>query len=331
MIYKLFSHFSILFIFNLFFSCSRDLEEVNVTEGKKLNPPQNLSVEYAMDGTISLNWSKSYENILGYRVYQAVNFENNTYYPIFVTEQTYIIIKNLNYDTTYFYKITVYNQNVESDFSNIVSGKPGDVYRPQMPYGLVVFGSNYENKKQMSLSWYPNPEGDILKYLIYRKVEINSISGEYEKINETPTNMFIDTNNLKAGYKYYYKIAAVDKANSISPISYEESDYILEKSILLSPEDLSLLSGNTIFKWEKVNNASGYMFVLSDSPYGNEIWSSTIENNNQGLQLILSSSILEMAKMYFWKVLSFSKSTSHPNSFSQVRSFYYYPQFLINL
>ena len=253
-----------------------------------MNPPQNLSVEYARDGMISLNWSKSYENILGYRVYQAVNFENNTYYPIFVTEQTYIIIKNLNYDTTYFYKITVYNQNVESDFSNIVSGKPGDVYRPQMPYGLVVFGSNYENKKQMSLSWYPNPEGDILKYLIYRKVEINSISGEYEKINETPTNMFIDTNNLKAGYKYYYKIVAVDKANSISPISYEESDYILEKSILLSPGDLSLLSGNTIFKWEKVNNASGYMFVLSDSPYGNEIWSSIIENNNQGLQLILT-------------------------------------------
>ncbi len=119
----------------------------------------------------------------------------------------------LNSGTTYWYKITAYdNGNNESAKTGAVSATPVDL-PPAAPVGL----SASPGSKQISLSWTANIESDVTGYMIYRSASQN---GTYTMINtvNAPTTTYTNT-GLSDGTTYWYKIKAYDAGSNESLLS----------------------------------------------------------------------------------------------------------------
>ena len=112
--------------------------------------------------------------------------------------------RDVQTDSTYFYRYRVITkQGFISPFSGAANARTKPV--PQAPTGLRASGVQ---ARRVSLSWKPNPEKDINRYIIYRS---DAAGKEYKKIEVQPGNKtdFIDT-KLPDGKTYSYKIKAVD-------------------------------------------------------------------------------------------------------------------------
>jgi hypothetical protein len=91
---------------------------------------------------------------------------------------------------------------------------------------------------------------------------------------------------------------------------------------LLNPQDNGTTDYNPVFKWKKVENASGYIIFVSTSKFGNEIWKKVITGENSDtLSVTYLGPSLYDGRIYFWKVATFTKSENMINSISETRSF----------
>lgn len=102
-----FINLSLLFI--LFLGCNRETLIDPVNDGKPPAIPTDLQVFGAQDGEIGTEWHKNSEsNITGYKIYRSIN---KPYNFIFITQvnDNYFIDEHLEYDSTYYYKISVVN------------------------------------------------------------------------------------------------------------------------------------------------------------------------------------------------------------------------------
>jgi fibronectin type 3 domain-containing protein len=324
---SIFFHFiqKIGIFFPVFFSvfilsCNRDLDIIEGTD-TTVNPPETLVITSAHDGTVLLKWNKSNSEILGYNIYLSYSGASGTFENIGNTTNEYYYVLGLEYNITYYFEVTAYNILNESEPSNIVNAKPTNMLYPSIPSGFSVYANYTQNTKSMNLSWYPNPEGDISKYYVYKSDGITM-----SLIAETQNNNYTDTSGLEIGKRYYYRITAVDKGGLESAPSFVENDVILEKSVLLTPKDKETISKYPTFKWKTVKNAYGYIISLSTAVNGNEIWTKTIEENElEEYSYTLNENILTYGKTYYWKIFTIGKSTAYPNSCSDIKSFYYYP------
>jgi hypothetical protein len=101
------------------------------------------------------------------------------------------------------------------------SGSASDTTPPAQVAGLTITPAS---NSQLNLNWNANTELDINHYNVYRSTipsfSVNLLSDA--PIAQPTSNSYSDT-GLASATSYYYKVAAVDNANNIGPLSTEVS------------------------------------------------------------------------------------------------------------
>ncbi len=227
------------FAFIIFYGCERPTNLNQSDDGIPPAVPVNLQIYFAGDGEISLDWIQNYESDLkGYNIYRSLN--DSSYSFLSFTTNTYFDDDSLDYNQTYYYKITavdIYGR--ESSLSSKISAKPENKNPPikiRYPY---INARNWEGKIEIYLSWDRNPESDIKGYFIYRNNKNAFTADSTNLIGFTRNVFFNDTSELVFYHEYYYKIKAVDKGNITGTSSDEISDHILEIPGIVYPKDNS--------------------------------------------------------------------------------------------
>lgn len=108
--------------------------------------------------------------------------------------------------------------SVESADSELVVVSPRDTFPPTAPANLVVVlvPATPENPAAIELSWSISPEADVAGYHVYRS-EQEGTPGERLNREMLLVPTFRDTSVMQG--RYYYSVAAVDRAGNESPRS----------------------------------------------------------------------------------------------------------------
>jgi hypothetical protein len=152
--------------------------------------------------------------------------------------------RDVQTECPYFYRYRVITeQGFISPFS--VAARARTKPDPQAPTGLRASGVQ---ARRVFLSWKPNPEKDIHRYIIYRS---DAGEKEYKKIGAQPGNKtdFVDT-KLADGKTYYYRIKAVDADGLESEFSQAIS--AMTKALPPSPKGIEAEGGKgkITISWE---------------------------------------------------------------------------------
>jgi hypothetical protein len=310
--------------FSLFSGCQKLSSIPTSQDNFIIVPPANLIVVGAHDAAILIYWNPvsavgfSYYNI--YFGTKPANLRLTT-----ETTDNAFFIDSLNYDSTYFFQVTaVYSNDSESTPSNLVSAKPVNVYPPNTPIGLTVQGHNDNSGKYMTIFWNANTDDDLGGYEVYRDT---SASFQPDTINFSnlisisQTNVFRDSSNLTVSRNYYYKIIAFDFDHWRSQPSQSANDRILDRPSLISPADNSTFSAqdNLSFTFGAVDGSSGYIFYITASPNGGDVFTTNLAPGQDSV--FISGSSLNPNELYFWHVAATTNDPNIPNSTSLVYSF----------
>jgi len=106
---------------------------------------------------------------------------------------------------------------VESSDSVSAIVTPQDVYPPSVPQGLVaavIVGDPTKQQSEVDVSWSINPETDLAGYRVYRS-EQQETRGELITPDLLLSPAYRDT-SVQAGHRYWYRVAAVDRAGNES-------------------------------------------------------------------------------------------------------------------
>jgi len=152
---------------------------------------------------------------------------------------------HLKDNAEYFYKIHSVNVvDVHSPDSPIIS-----VVTKPIPVAVTGLRADQLEVKQVSLSWQSNPEADIKEYNIFRGDSSQSIK---KHIKDVSGSVFAYTDKrLKDGWKYFYKVRAVDKDKLLGDFSSIVSS--ITKPLPVKPMGLSIEFNNAQIKlsWHK--------------------------------------------------------------------------------
>lgn len=191
--------------------------------------PTGLEGEALSDTEILLTWEANIEQDLeGYFVFMndSSDIESGSFRLIGVvsSEDTFFEVTGLVEQTTYYFKLQAFDEVPNnSPFSELVNVTTPDIIPPQSPEGLEVINSTHNS---LTLSWTPNPEPDVIGYIIYRSL---SKFKQYNQITPEPlVNIPFTDSNLDDDTIYYYKLIAVDDANLTSYFS----DFVSGKTLL---------------------------------------------------------------------------------------------------
>jgi hypothetical protein len=317
---------SLLFV--LFLSCNRETLIEPLDDGKPPAIPTDLKIFGSQDGEISIEWHKNSEsNITGYKIYRSINKPNNF---IFITQvnDNYFIDEHLEYDSTYYYKISAVNSfGLESPMTDFVYAKPINIYTPLSPTNVRINARNWSPVPAILLYWNPPSDTDIKGYYIYRSITESFDADTLHYLDFTQLTSYSDTKNIILLTKYYYKIKAVDKGLLKSRATSEISDVILNSPTLIFPSNNSIIRELTEFRFKTVSLPATYKLVIqSNDVYGTvKEFNFTSELLDQEIKINASGIQLESSKTYTWRVFTYTSSEIDPNSFSGNFTFTYIP------
>lgn len=326
--YLIFRIIITLLFFSIFISCNREA----ITEPPDLNTPPSIPVGLivfgASDGEVGIEWNSNFEsNMKGYNIYRSINNPDNFNYINFTT-MNYYIDDSLDYNTTYYYRITAINKaEKESDYTSYVSATPINLYPPLTPYYLIASARNNNESYSITLSWNKSLDTDLKGYEIYRSESQNftADSSTFYKFLEISkfSSSFVDNDNLKILTPYYYKLRAVDKGDLKSPFSAEVTDMILDSPVLTYPENESYFYNSIYFKFITSSHPAKYKFVIqSNEIYGTVYAMDLVLNNiHEEVTIYPENLYLQLNKKYYWRVLTYTNNSDEPNSFSRLFSF----------
>ncbi len=191
--------------------------EVSINNVTGPNVPTRVYASNLGTGSsLKIGWKPSSSwDVVGYRVYRAVDSGIGPYQVIATTTQAVYYDTNLNEFYRYYYKIRSYDiAGNESIDSAVVKGVPDRP--PVTPTGLTV--NNPGVGQQLDLTWEPIPDEpidpftnkpDFLGYNLYAATQPG---GPYGLVNMQPiTGTSYSHIGLQDGTRYYYKITAVDQ------------------------------------------------------------------------------------------------------------------------
>ncbi len=231
---KTFIAFTILLFF---YSCERPTNISNADDGIPPAVPSGLSVYFAGDGEIILDWQNNSEpDFDGYNIYRST--DDSIFNKIIFTKNNYFYDDTLSYDTIYFYKITAVDiWGTESAATSIVSAQPVNKNKPGTPRYLSTSARNWEDNRSIYLNWQANYDSDIKQYNIYRGTNINFSSDSSSLVGSSIEPEFTDTFNLNLYTIYYYKVRALDKGDLLSDESEIVNDQIVGIPEVIFPLD----------------------------------------------------------------------------------------------
>ncbi len=306
-----------------FAGCQREIDMVQPGSGLPPAVPVGLTVVYADDGSIALFWQSNTEpDLYGYNVYRSTDSVN--FMAINFTSNNYYVDDSLNYNTTYYYRITAINLgNKESLPSNIVSGKPINLYAPSQPQGLSINARNWEGNISVYLSWNPNYEGDIAGFNIYRSLSPDFNSDSANLIGFSNGIDFTDTLNFKLYMQYYYRIRAVDKGGLISTQTPEVNDEIYGIPQIIFPQDGTQTTYFSSFVIKAVGVPADYKIVVQDNKFFGTFWSTDFSSSvtNDIISISFNPYYINTGVTYYWRVATYSQNVNQPNSVSPLYKF----------
>ena len=304
-------------------SCNRPLEISSSNDNIPPATPMDVAIYAAYDGEIGIEWqSNSEPDLKGYNVYRKTDSTN--YKVIDFTNDNYFIDDSLDYNTTYYYKISaVDNSNLESPLSNEVSAKPVNKYKPYAIQNININARNWEDTVSIYLNWVPSGETDIEGYNIYKSMVPAFSPDSASLIEFTKNDFYSDTSNLSFYTNYYYKIKAVDKGGLVSDESPEVIDEIYEIPKIIFPKNNTSIFPFSDFLIEALKVPATYQIIVQTNEFFGEIWSNTISTGvtNDTLNIGFNPNYIYPNKFYYWRVITFSNDNSEPNSVSRLYKF----------
>jgi len=294
-----------LFILLLLQSCDRSSVSEPVDDGLPPAQPSNLSVYYARDGEIGIEWRRNNEpDLMGYNIYRSIG-ETDEFALLDFTTNEYYIDSSLEYDLTYFYKISAVDiASRESNLSQIVSATPENYYAPLSPGSLIINARNWYDSLSIKLSWSPPVDNDLAGYEIYRGDSSGFAPAENNFIGFSSTLSFTDKSNLELLKSYFYKIISVDKGGLKSIPSLEISDMIFDSPVIISPANGTNINYNSEFRIKTVGAEARYKLVIQANELVGIIEEANISSNIVNGEIEINS----------------------PNSFTDLYNFTIYPE-----
>ncbi|UCG13849.1 MAG: hypothetical protein JSU72_05090 [Deltaproteobacteria bacterium] len=191
-----------------------------ILEGRTVDRVTGIQATGNMIREIHLHWQPSpFVAVQGYRIYRSTSAEG-TFEPIAELPgseiTTYVDQEALADATTYFYRVTVYNQEgQESGLSGIASATT--LGKPPTPQGLTAQSGLV---KRVTLSWQASPEEEVQGYSVYWHTDPAGKFIQIAKLKRRDTTSFVDTGDrdrpLGNNNTYYYMIASYNKVNVYS-------------------------------------------------------------------------------------------------------------------
>lgn len=191
---------------------------------QKIQSPLILSLTIQnefMPRAISLAWN-DVKHIKGYKLYRkhseqsqwklikTINKPSQNSYKDFDP-------KNLREGQVYQYKLTAFDEFLETPPSNIISGTTKALLTA--PNAFVAQSNQV---KLVTLQWSKSTDSDAEGYIIYQK-NSKGIYEEIEKIEKTSTELYKDNGSFFAslgdGTSYSYKIATYNQFSAVGPLS----------------------------------------------------------------------------------------------------------------
>ncbi len=327
--FSLYNFSLILLSIILINSCSRENPTQPVDDGLPPAIPQQLSVYSAIDGWIGIEWLPNSEpDIIKYNIYRSINDTNNFNY-LSSTSNSYFIDDTLNYDSTYYYCITAMDdENLESNKSQIVYGKPVNYYKPYRPQALEINGRNWGNGISIELHWAPTYSSDVAGYEIYRSSSPDFQTDSTHFHDFTTVINYSDTTNIQLLQNYFYKIVAVDKGGLKSSPAGPVGDLIYDKPYVIFPANNSHPDNFEYFKIFSCGRPAIYKLVIKTNPYYGVVVEEEIESQitSDTLEIPFNSYYVENYKTYYWQVFVYSGNSNEPNTFTDMTTFAIYPK-----
>jgi len=203
-------------------------EEVSV----KLDAPKVLTViklqAYCINWTtVSLTWNQSQEKEFdAYKIYRSrsagVSISSEFVKSIYDKYQTQFKDTGLNEETTYYYKVYVFNKRGDNKAGNEVKI---NTTANTPPTAVVLDKPLTLNKTTVKLSWSRSVDDDFSMYRIYRsdQLPVSLNNTPIQMSSDNITNVYKDS-GLKPDNIYYYKIVVYDKGGL-----YAESNEVAVK------------------------------------------------------------------------------------------------------
>jgi hypothetical protein len=318
----MFKIISAIFLLSIFFlGCDRTNE---IIEDPGIPPavPTGLRIFYASDGEIVIDWNSNSEpDVKGYNIYRRT--ESNAEVKIAFVNDNYFFDDSLEYDATYYYKITAVNLwDRESDSSSEVFAKPENRYSPEKPLGVRINARNWEGEISVYIYWLLNEESDVEGYDIYRSTSPGFTPDSSNLVGFSNGANFSDTASLNFYTNYYYKIRAKDKGGLLSNASDVVNDLIFEIPEVIFPPDSSTVEFFEEFVIKTIDVPAKYRIGLQTNKFFGEIWATIVSSTivNDTLKINFNPPSLQVNKTYYWRISTYSANSSDPNSISKLFS-----------
>jgi fibronectin type 3 domain-containing protein len=178
-------------------------------------PVTSLNASQIEVKQVTLNWKLNQEtDIAKYEVFRGDD-PGNVDRPVQDIPATlsHFTDKDLKDGMKYYYKVRAVDKDgLTGKFSEVISSSTKSV--PKKPEGLKA---NIEGS-QIRITWQPNPEKDIARYVIFKKGFLS-----WDKTGESTVTDFSYREELKKGKTFTFRLTAVDLSNLESEPSEEVS------------------------------------------------------------------------------------------------------------
>ena len=227
------------------------------------------------------------ENATRYEIQRSTK-KDSGYKTIATTTSTSYIDEDLKCGKTYYYKVRAVNENITSDYSEVVSNQVSPAKTTIKSYKLKSYNSTY-------IQWE-----EVIGADAYRVYRATSPNGTYKRIVTTTSLSYTDK-SLSTGKTYYYKVRAYSWADG-SKVFGQYSD-VFELTPKLNATTIASYNvksyNSTYIKWNKVSGASAYRVYRATSPNG------TFERLVTTTSLSYTDKGLDSGKTYYYRVRAY--------------------------
>ena len=215
--------------------------------------PIDLKAFTLTSGSIKIQWTSTSDNQLGFHIYRS-NTYSGTYTIVADANpsQDSYVNTNLDYNSTYYYKVTAFNLAGESPLSDVASATTLQQV-PFNPYDLRVTSISTDS---MTLDWKPGSNNEV-GYKVYRSSTSNGPFTQIATLDYSHVS-YTDT-GINPENDYYYRVIAYNYVGNSYPSN--------TASLNLQPSALKITEASThtmTLDWT-VNAVKGIEFQVYKS------------------------------------------------------------------
>ncbi len=165
--------------------------------------------------SLHLSWSQSRDDdFYCYKIYRSDSAGVSNTKSLLITtiserETGSFDDTNLKQNTSYFYRVYVYDLGGKATASNEASGKTNS---NDPPTAVILAQPTVEDSVTLKLSWSENRDADFSQYIIYRSITspVKTTDAPIAIISNQSTTEYFDA-NLTKNTTYFYQVIVMDK------------------------------------------------------------------------------------------------------------------------